>query len=84
MPAATNITSELYHYACTLFDETWDGCPIRLLGVSSSKLTKERSRQLNILDNDFYLRQGKMEHTVDEIRKKYGHNAIFRASNLEK
>lgn len=84
MPAATNITSELYHYACTLFDETWDSSPIRLLGVTTSKLTKESSRQLNILDNDFYLRQGKMEHTVDQIRKKYGHNAIFRASNLEK
>ena len=138
MPAATNITSELYHYACTLFDETWDGSPIRLLGVSSSKLSKESSRQLNIFDNtiylrqestpstdlakensrqsslldndlylrqestpstnlakertrqpcflgnDLYLRQGKMEHAVDEIRKKYGHNAIFRASNLEK
>lgn len=84
MPAATNVTSELYHYACSLFDEAWDHCPIRLLGVSTSKLTRERSRQLNILDSDFYLRQGKMEQAVDEIRKKFGDNAIFRASSLEK
>lgn len=111
MPAATNVTSELYHYACALFDEVWDGSPIRLLGVSTTKLTKETSRQLSILDKEFYERQaggsttkltketsrqlsilnkefyerqGKLEHAVDEIRKKYGHNAIFRASNLEK
>lgn len=84
MPAATNVTSELYRYACSLFDESWDHCPIRLLGVSTSKLTRERSRQLNILDSGFYLRQGKMEHAVDEIRKKFGDNAIFRASSLEK
>lgn len=83
MPAATNVTSELYHYACSLFDEAWDGRPIRLLGVSTSKLTRERSRQLNILDSDFYLRQGKMEQAVDEIRKKFGDGAIFRASNLK-
>ncbi len=114
MPAATNVTGELYHYACALFDEAWDGSPIRLLGVTATKLTRENSRQLSLLDREFYARQGnppgvsatkltregslqpglldrefyarqgKMEHTVDEIRKKYGHNAIFRASNLEK
>lgn len=84
MPSATNVTSELYHYACSLFGEAWDGRPIRLLGVSTSKLTRERSRQLNILDSDFYLRQGKMEQAVDEIRKKFGDGAIFRASSLEK
>lgn len=114
MPAATNVAGELYHYACALFDEAWDGSPIRLLGVTATKLTRESSRQLSLLDRDFYVqqgnvpsvseaklaredsrqpslldrdfyvRQGKMEHTIDEIRKKYGHNAIFRASNLEK
>lgn len=83
MPAATNVTSELYHYACTLFDEAWDGSPIRLLGVSTSKLTKEHSRQLNILDGNFYIRQGKMEQAVDDIRKKFGKDAVFRASSLE-
>ena len=84
MPAATNVTSELYHHVCALFEEAWDGSPIRLLGVSTSKLTRERSRQLNLLDKDYYIRQGKMEETVDEIRKRFGDDAIFRASGLEK
>ena len=84
MSAATNVTSELYSHVCDLFDEAWDGSPIRLLGVATSKLTKERSRQLNILDSDYYIRQGKMEQTVDEIRKRFGNDAIFRASGLEK
>lgn len=84
LTTATNTTSTLYQYACQLFDEFWDGSPIRLLGVSTSKLTKERSHQINLLDSDFYIRQGKMEQTVDEIRKKFGDNAIFRASNLER
>lgn len=109
MLSATNVTSELYHYVCQLFDEYWDGAPIRQLGVSTSKLTKETARQLNLMDNDFYMnnstagshlpnihtphppvpnddfyeRQGKMEKAVDEIRKKFGDDAIFRASSLE-
>ncbi len=84
MPAASSVTSELYHYACSLFDEAWDGSPVRLLGVSATKLTKERSRQLNLLDGNFYIRQGQLEQAVDDIRKKYGKDAIFRASALEK
>lgn len=109
MTSATNVTSELYRYVCSLFDEVWDGSPIRLLGVSCSKLTKEHARQLNIQDDsyytgqekmkrsgaaqpdrlhthgqDYYLRQEKMEQTVDSIRKKFGKNAVFRASTLKK
>ena len=41
--AATNITNEIYDVACKLFDELWDGNPIRLLGVSTSKATKQET-----------------------------------------
>ncbi len=84
MDAATNTTSELYHYVCGLFDDLWDGSPIRLLGVAASRLTRERTRQLCLTDADDYIRRGRMEQTVDEIRKKYGDRAIFRASSLKK
>lgn len=84
LPSATNTTSELYHYVCELFDDFWDGSPIRLLGVSTSKLTTETVRQISITDSNFYMKQGKMEKAVDEIRKKFGDDAIFRASSLDK
>lgn len=35
----TNQTDLLYRTACALFDELWDGTPVRLLGLRSSKLT---------------------------------------------
>lgn len=84
MDAATNTASELYHYVCSLFDDLWDGSPIRLLGVAASRLTRERTRQLCLTDTDDYIRRGRMEQAVDEIRKKYGDRAIFRASSLKK
>lgn len=83
MPAA-NAPTELYHFACGLFDELWDGSPIRLLGVATSKLTREPARQLNLMDSSDYLKKGKMEKAVSQIRKKFGDDAIFRASSLEK
>ncbi len=39
LTAATADTQTLYHNACLLFDELWNGEPIRLLGVRTSKLT---------------------------------------------
>lgn len=83
LDSPTNVTSELYAHACKLFDEYWDGSPIRLIGVSTSKITRESMRQLNLLEQDKYIRQGKLEHAIDSIRKKFGENAIMRASFLE-
>ena len=39
LTAATADAETLYHNACLLFDELWNGEPIRLLGVRTSKLT---------------------------------------------
>ena len=53
MVSATNDPDTLYTHCCQLFDEIWDGSPIRLLGVSTSKLTKHAAEQLNLLDMPF-------------------------------
>jgi len=39
LTAATADAETLYHNACLLFNELWNGEPIRLLGVRTSKLT---------------------------------------------
>lgn len=81
---ATSNTEELYRNVCELFDELWDGIPIRLLGVSTSKITRQKGHQLTIFNSAQYQKQGKFEQAVAEIRKKYGDDAVFRASSLEK
>ena len=85
LKAATNITNEIYDVACKLFDELWDGNPIRLLGVSTSKATKqETGRQLSLFDNTDYEKLEKLDKALDSIREKYGMDAIQRASVLNK
>lgn len=51
--SATHDAKILFEHCCQLFDEIWDGAPIRLLGVSTSKLTKDAAEQLNLLDMPF-------------------------------
>jgi len=82
LSSPTNVTGELYDNVCRLFDEYWDGAPIRLLGVSTSKISKDSMRQLNLLDQDKYIKQEKLDTAIDDIRKKFGNDAIVRASFL--
>lgn len=84
MPAPTYLTGEIYTAVCSLFDELWDGTPIRLLGVQTSKVSREeKGRQLSLFDHTDYEKMEKMDQAVDQIRKKFGKNAIMRASFLE-
>ncbi len=52
LDAATNITKEIYDKACRLFDELWDKRPIRLLGVSTGKVSQGNGyRQIDLFDS---------------------------------
>lgn len=83
LKAPTNITSEIHRAACDLFDELWDGTPIRHLGVHTGRIQEEEcARQLDIFDQTDYERMEKMDQAVDAIRAKFGDDAIMRASFL--
>lgn len=79
---ATNITAEIYDAACRLFEETWDGTPIRLLGISTSKVSREEIRQMSLFDGRDYEKMEKLDKAMDSIREKFGADLVQRASNL--
>lgn len=77
----TNITNEIHRYSCRLFDELWDGSPIRHLGVHTTRVVPENeARQLSIFDNFDYEKQEKLDTAIDSIRLRYGNDAIKRAT----
>ena len=91
---ATNADKVIYETACDLFRELWNGEPIRLLGIRTSKLVDESEpEQMSIFDlegvsNQNMARQEikknekqeKLDKVLDQIRKKYGDGAIVRGS----
>lgn len=110
-PAATS--GILYEYGCRLFDELWNGTPIRLLGLRTSKLLPEDTPvQLSLFDSGLLLSDGpieqtensgitpaapaaavrhidaekqkKLEQAMDQIREKFGRDAVMRGSLLKK
>lgn len=83
LPAATNITKEIHEAACRLFDELWDGTPIRHLGIHTGRASRDgTNRQLSLFDATDYERLEKLDRAVDSIREKFGSDAIQRASFL--
>ncbi|HHU73649.1 MAG TPA: DNA polymerase IV [Clostridiales bacterium] len=82
---ATNTTNEIHKVACKLFDEMWDGTPLRKLGIHTSKIVSGDSlRQMNLFDMDRYEKFSKLDLAVDRIRDRYGVDSIMRAIFLNK
>ena len=78
---ATNITIEIHHWACQLFDELWDGRAIRHLGIHTSRIRDGLDmRQLDMFETVDYEKLEKMDATVDRIRKRYGNDSVMRAA----
>jgi len=86
---ATNTDKVIYETACELFHELWNGEPIRLLGIRTSKLVdKAEPEQMSIFDLQEAMqkeepkneKQEKLNKALDKIRKKYGDGAIVRGS----
>lgn len=82
LSAPTNATHDIHVTACILFDELWNGDGIRLLGIRASKLTTSEIRQLTLFDQPKDDKYKKLDQALDNIRKKYGDDAIVRGSKL--
>ncbi len=83
--SGTNVTDEIYHTACRLFDEFWDGTPIRLLGIQTSRISEQGDyRQINLFENEEkHEKLQKLDQAMDKIRNRYGKDAIKRASFMQ-
>jgi DNA polymerase-4 len=74
----TDCTRDIYQNICSLFDELWDGKPIRQLGVSVSDLEFSDIKQINIFQDELSIKNEILDKAVDKIRIKYGDEAVIR------
>ncbi len=84
----TNDSGCIYQTASRLADELWNGGPVRLLGIRTSKLTDEDAPiQLSLFDLNkdapLSAKQKSLNEALDKIRAKYGKDAVVRGSLLK-
>ena len=77
----------IYQQACRLFDELWNGEPIRLLGIRTTKLEDEGEPiQMNLFDfqkeQATTEKQKKLNEALDSIRKRYGEESVKRGDEF--
>lgn len=77
----TNITNEIKEAACRLFDELWDGRPVRHLGIHTGKVREAmQMRQLSLFEDcEKYEKLEKLDQAIDRIRERFGADVIKRA-----
>lgn len=72
-PTATDV--DVRDTAIALFNAAWSGASVRLLGVGVSGL--EEASQLDLFSAPT---QGRLDHTLDQLRARFGSNAIRRGA----
>jgi DNA polymerase-4 len=73
----------IYEAACKLFLDFWNHSPIRLLGVRATKLDENEFSQVSLFDSVKHEKLNKLDSAIDQIRNKFGTDAVKRASFLK-
>ncbi len=83
--APTNITAEILRAAEALVIQNWNAsAPIRMLSVGVSDLSMEGGMQLDFFeDPEKKRREQTLDATLDDIRSRFGKNAIVYGSVLD-
>ncbi len=70
--------SEIYPIIEELFDEHWEGEPIRLIGVNTTNLvdTNKVTQQLNLFNYQSFASEEKLNQTIHSIKTKHGAHLI--------
>jgi DNA polymerase-4 len=79
---ATDSTNKIFEVVCYLFDNLWKGKPIRHLGVQVTDFCGNDFVQCSLLESFDSEKASKLDKAIDEIRMKYGKEAIVRSCFL--
>ena len=80
---ATDVDDVIYQAALALLRREWAGRrKVRLVGIRASNLTRDVAYQLQLFEPG-QDKQAQVSRAIDEIRARFGRDAIRRASQLE-
>jgi DNA polymerase-4 len=83
LPQPSDATLEIWQAACRALDQMWQGgTPLRQLGVSVTRGSRDAARQLSLF-GDSYDKLARLDQAVDGIRRRYGEEALQRAVFLQ-
>ena len=85
LPRMTNLSGEIAAAALTLFEEGFaQGFPYRSVGICCSQLgADDMPVQLDFMGDEIRrMKQEKLERSIDDLRRRFGHQAVRRGTAL--
>ena len=83
LPIATDVTEEIYQVATQLIAESWNGEPLRLIGLAITDIDRDCFEQISFLQDERQEKLKKLDFTMDSIRNKFGNASVQRASTMD-
>ena len=81
----TDNTNEIFDLCMSMFNKFYEDFPIRGVSINLGGLVNNNSKQLSLFEKqEESFKNDNINHTVDDIKEKYGRNSIIKASNLLK
>lgn len=82
-PTPTNNENDIYKVCMHIFNKYYDNSPIRKVSLSFGRLTNDDNHQLNLFEEyEEVKKDNNLNHTIDEIKDKFGANTLLKASSL--
>ena len=84
LPEVTDTTKQIYMTAKELLHEMYHkGQEIRLVGVRVDNLTDKKDEQISLFNTNKNEKQEKLDKVIDQLKNKYGYNAVTRATKMD-
>lgn len=77
----TDSTNKIYRTAKKLFDEMWDGEPLRHLSISLSDLSSNDFFQMSLIEK-YNKKEELLDKAIDKLRFKFGYGSVIRSCFL--
>ena len=76
----TDHTNDIYRVARALFDELWDGTPLRHLGVRVSEFCENDFVQMHLFDQSDVEKNARLDRAIDALRARFDPKLIVRGA----
>lgn len=79
----TDVTETIYEVASKLIRESWNGEPIRLVGLALTDIDRDGFEQMSFIVDERKERMKKLDGAMDQIRTRFGDGSVKRASTID-
>ncbi|MCQ2494070.1 MAG: DNA polymerase IV [Lachnospiraceae bacterium] len=80
---STDVTEVIYDVARKLIAESWNGEPLRLIGLALTDIDREGFEQMSFIVDDRKEKMKKLDNALDSLRVRFGDDSVKRAGTMD-